>query len=138
MLGTIDQSVFGRFFLRYKDELYLLMRLLFAVIVFLLGAQKVFQLFGHEWTGSLGDYAGYVFLISAPMIALGFLTRLGAGALVVTMIIAYTSAHFLADWPHTRAGGSSSILWFCISGIIGVLGGGKYALDRVIFKRELL
>ena len=37
-----ETSLFGRYFLRYTDEFYLLFRLIFAFIVGLHGAQKAF------------------------------------------------------------------------------------------------
>ena len=38
-----DNSVFGRFLVRYTDEFYLLFRLIFAFMVFLHGAQKALR-----------------------------------------------------------------------------------------------
>ena len=84
---------------------------------------------------------------AAFMIAAGFLTRLAAGALVVQMIVAYfdvQAPHGL--WPHIfpsdggfgAHGGEVPILWFATAGIIGILGGRKYSLERKLLGRELL
>ena len=66
------------------------------------------------------------------------------------MIVAYFGIHARLSpvwpWPHlypdpggfAAHGGEVTILWFIVAGIIGVIGGGKYALDRTIFKKEML
>ena len=145
--------IFGSFFLKYKDEFYLLFRLIFAFIVILHGIQKAF-LWGFPADHPLDpwvDIAGWLEVIAALLIAFGFLTRLGAGALVVMTIVAYFMVHAGSGWPHIfpnppgdagsafgAHGGEVTILWFAIAGIIGILGAGKYALDRAIFKKEVL
>ena len=142
-------AIFGQILSRYVDELYLVFRLVFAFLVALHGAQKAFLLWGFPADhplGSLVDIAGWVEFISAFLIGLGIFTRLGAGALCVTMVVAYFRVH--ADngiWPHIfppggygENGGEVAILWFIIAGIIGVLGSRKYGIERLIFKREIL
>lgn len=155
-----DSGIFGRFLLPYKDWFWALFRVIFAILVLLHGLQKAFLLWGFpsganpNGLGALVDLAGWVELIAALLIGFGFLTRLGAGALAVTMIIAYFGVHAALSpvwpWPHlypnppdggnafVAHGGEVTILWFIIAGIIGVIGGGKIALDRVVFKREPL
>ena len=148
-------GIFGGILERYADEFWLLFRVIFAILVFLHGIQKAFLLWGFPaganpgGLGALLDIAGWVELISALLIGFGILTRLGAGAICVTMIVAYFGIHArLSDawpWPHlgyeggfAAHGGEVTILWFIVAGIIGVIGGGKYALDRTIFKKEML
>ena len=104
METTGDNSIFGRFFGRFADEFYLLFRLIFAFLVALHGAQKAFLLWGFPAVSPLGvwvDVAGWIEFIAAFLIAFGILTRLGAGALVVTMIFAYFKVHASHGlWPH--------------------------------------
>ena len=150
METTGDNSIFGRFFGRFADEFYLLFRLIFAFLVALHGAQKAFLLWGFPAVSPLGvwvDVAGWIEFIAAFLIAFGILTRLGAGALVVTMVFAYFKVHASHGlWPHiylmqggfTAHGGEVTILWFAIAGLIGVLGSRKYGLERWLFKREIL
>ena len=146
-----DTSLFGRVFLRYTDEFYLLFRLIFAFIVSLHGAQKAFQMWGFPPPGSgppgIVYVAGWIEFISALLIASGVLTRLGAGALCVTMVIAYFMMHFPngiaphifpAEGGFVATGGEVPILWFAIAGIIGIMGSRKYGLERLMFKKELL
>jgi len=154
-----DTSIFGRIFVRFTDEFYLLFRLIFAFLVFLHGAQKSFAWnFPPPGPGGPPDIvyvAGWIELISAFLIGLGVLTRLGAGALVVTMIVAYFRIHaqnpFFPQLPHIfpnppgdmgsafgAHGGEVTILWFAIAGIIGILGSRKYGLERLILKKEIL
>ena len=145
-----DNSIFGRYFLRFTDEFYLLFRLIFAFMVFLHGAQKAF-IWNFPPPGSgppdIVYVAGWLELIAAFLIGLGILTRLGAGALVVTMVVAYFMMHAPHGiWPHiypneggfAAHGGEVTILWFACAGIIGILGSRKYGIERLILKREIL
>ncbi|MCY4578792.1 MAG: DoxX family protein [Chloroflexi bacterium] len=153
-------GIFGGILEKYADEFWLVFRVVFAILVFLHGIQKAFLLWDFpaganpNGLGALVDIAGWVELISALLIGFGLLTRLGAGALCVTMLIAYFGVHMALSpvwpWPHlypnppdggnafVAHGGEVTILWFIVAGVIGVIGGGKYALDKVVFKREPL
>ena len=155
-----DTSIFGRFFVPYTDHFYLIFRLIFALLVALHGTQKAFLLWGFpaganpNGLGALVDLAGWVELISAILIGFGVLTRLGAGALVVTMIVAYFGVHGALSpvwpWPHlypnppdggnafVAHGGEVTILWFIAAGIIGIMGSRKFGVERLILKREIL
>ena len=150
-----DTSVFGRIFVRFTDEFYLLFRLIFAFIVSLHGAQKAFQMWGFPAPGGpmpgIVYVAGWIEFISALLIASGVLTRLGAGALCVTMVVAYFMMHSGGVAPHIfpnppgdmgsafgAHGGEVPILWFAIAGIIGIVGSRKYGLERLILKKEIL
>ena len=151
---TSDNGILGRLFGHFTEEFYLLFRLIFAFIVALHGAQKAFGLWGFPVPAPMPivNVAGWVEIISAILIASGFLTRLGAGALVVTMVIAYFMMHAPNGmWPHlfpnppgdagsafVAHGGEVTILWFAIAGIIGIMGSRKWGIERLIFKREIL
>ena len=156
MTGSGDSGIFGGILGKFTDEFYLLFRLIFAFLVALHGAQKAFLLWGFpaganpNGLGALVDVAGWVELIAAFLIAFGVLTRLGAGALVVTMIVAYFGVHAALSpvwpWPHlypaeggfVAHGGEVTILWFICAGIIGVLGSRKYGLERMFCGKEIL
>ena len=104
--------------------------------------------------GLLVDIAGWVELAAAIFIGFGILTRLGAGALVAMMIVAYFGVHAALSpvwpWPHlypnppdggnafVAHGGEVTILWFIIAGIIGVLGSRKWGLERHFYGKEHL
>ncbi len=140
--GDQGSPIFGQLFLRFSEEFYLLFRLILAFVAALHGAQKAFGLWGFPVPHPerpIVTVAGWVELISAFLIGLGVFTRLGAGALVVTMVIAYFMMHSPGQpWPHLKGGGEVPLLWFAMSGIIGVLGSRKWGIERMIFKRELL
>ena len=149
-------GIFGGILERYADEFWLLFRVIFAILVFLHGIQKAFLLWGFPAganPGGLGALLGHRRVGGAyisPPNRVRILTRLGAGAICVTMIVAYFGIHARLSpvwpWPHlypdpggfAAHGGEVTILWFIVAGIIGVIGGGKYALDRTIFKKEML
>ena len=146
MTDSGDNGIFGGILGKFTEEFYLLFRLIFAFLVALHGAQKAFLLWGFpadanpNGLGTLVDIAGWVELIAAFLIAFGVLTRLGAGALVVTMIVAYFGIHNVnGTWPHLPDnGGEVAVLWFAIAGLIGVLGSRKYGLERRLLGREIL
>ena len=146
-------AVLGNVLTRFTEEFYLLFRLGFAFIVGLHGFQKAFLLWGFpaganpDGLGVLVDIAAWVEVIAAFLIGLGILTRLGAGALVVMMVVAYLGVHannglrphlFPGDGGFAAHGGEVPILWFLIAGIIGVLGSRKWGIERLLLKRELL
>ena len=155
-----EPGIIGRYVQPYTDEIYLVLRLGFATLVGLHGAQKAFLLWDFpadanpNGLGTLVDIAGWVELISAFLIGLGILTRLGAGALLVTMIVAYFGVHAALSsvwpWPHlypnppdggnafVQHGGEVTILWFILAGIIGVLGSRKWGIEKRFFGKELL
>ncbi len=158
--GSQPAPMFGNIFERFTDEFYLLFRLGFAILVGLHGAQKAFLLWDFpaganpNGMGTLVDIAGWVELISAFLIGLGILTRLGAGALVVTMLVAYFQVHAALSpvwpWPHlypnppdggnafVAHGGEVTLLWLGIAALIGVLGSRKWGIERFFFGKELL
>ena len=137
-----DNGIFGRLFGPFTEEFYLVFRLIFAFLVALHGAQKAFGLWGFPGPNSpppIVNVAGWVEFIAALLIGFGFLTRLGAGALVVTMAVAYFMVHSPNQpWPHLNGGGEVPVLWFAIAGIIGIMGSRKWGIERLIFKREIL
>ena len=148
MESTTEVGVFGQVLARYFDELYLVFRLVFSFLVALHGAQKAFLLWGFPAAhplGALVDIAGWVGFICAFLIGIGIFTRLGAGALCVTMVVAYFRVHANNGiWPHIfppggygENGGEVAILWFIIAGIIGVLGSRKYGIERLVFRKEI-
>ena len=132
--GSQPAPMFGNIFERFTDEFYLLFRLGFAILVGLHGAPEGISALGlpaganPNGMGALVDLAGWVELISAFLIGLGILTRLGAGALVVTMLVAYFQVHAALSpvwpWPHlypnppdggnafVAHGGEVTLLWF--------------------------
>jgi uncharacterized membrane protein YphA (DoxX/SURF4 family) len=153
-------GIFGRILQPRTDGFYLLFRLAFAVLLGLHGAQKAFLLWDFpaganpNGMGALVDLAGWVELISAFLIGLGVLTRLGAGAMVVTMIVAYFGVHAALSpvwpWPHlypnppdggnafVAHGGEVTILFFICASIIGVLGSRRWGIERHLSNKELL
>ena len=158
--NTQGNGIFGRILQPRTDDFYLFFRVVFAFLVALHGAQKAFLLWGFpaaanpNGLGTLVDIAGWVELLAAFLIAFGVLTRLGAGALCVTMIVAYFGVHAALSsvwpWPHlypnppdggnafVQHGGEVTILFFICAGIIGVLGSRKWGIERHYFKKELL
>ena len=136
-----DSGIFGKLFFNFTDEFYLLFRLIFAFIVALNGAQKAFGLWGFPMPAPVPivNVAGWVEIISALLIGFGVLTRLGAGALVVTMVVAYFMMHAPKGvWPQQDGGGDMAILWFAVAGIIGIMGSRKWGIERLLFKKEIL
>ncbi len=138
--------------MQHKEEFYLLLRLSFALLTGMHGAQKAFLMWdfpADQELSPLVDVAGWVEAISALMIAAGLLVRLAAGAMVILLPVAYFVVHFERGlWAHhyhpeegfttLHHGGEVVMLHFLIACVILVLGGRKWSLERLIFKKELL
>ena len=65
-------------------------------------------------------------------VAIGILTRLSVIPIFIAMAVAYFIAHGKDPFDMKEL----SLLFMILSGVIFLLGGGKYSLDRLIFKRK--
>ena len=151
-------GMFGGWVHRYRDELWLLFRVTFAVVVLVHALEKGLWIAPAANPAGVGGYVvdivGAVELVSALTIGFGFVPRVGACAIIVTVLLGYVAgysqASFLSALTHLEAGsqvasaspvdelGEHSILWLIIAGAIAVIGGGRYALERKIFKDEVI
>ncbi len=130
----------------------LLLRVILGVIIFAHGAQKVMGWFGgYGLAGTVGAFKNYM-KIPAPMtyiasfteflgsifIAAGFLTRLSAIGILVTMIVAVIKVHwksgfFLSSGDPNKGNGFEFNLALAAIAIVLILtGAGQYSFDALI------
>ncbi|MXW41873.1 MAG: DoxX family protein [Acidimicrobiia bacterium] len=150
--GSPEDGYLGQFFGAHFAELYLIFRVGFAIMTLMHGLQKTFLLWGFPADQDLDpavDIAGIVELIAAFLIGFGILTRIAAGAMMVVAALAFFLIHLERGlWPHywdahhgfdtLHHGGEVVILHFLCAWVIGILGSGKWGLERRLTGKELL
>jgi putative oxidoreductase len=124
----------------------LLLRVVLGLIMAAHGAQKLFGWWGgpglrgvYGWLGSSrfrGGWAPVVALVTAEFggglaLALGFLTPIGALAIVVVMLIAVATAHWPNGFWNGSGGYEFNLLIAASATALAVFGGGRFSLDRV-------
>ena len=127
----------------------LLLRVPVGIILAAHGAQKLFGWFGGyglegtgQWMGSIGLETGYFMALLAGsgeffgglMLALGFLTRLGAALNVVAMAVALFWVHFANGLFLSNNGYEYALALLAATASLLVMGGGKLSVDKVFSK----
>lgn len=125
----------------------LIVRLLIGGLFVGHGAQKVFGLFGGPgldgttgWLGSIGFrparfwayLAGFGEFGGGTLLALGLLNPLGPLAIIGAMLIAIIKVHSPNGLWVTKGGIEYPLVLAVLSGIVGLLGSGRYALDAAL------
>lgn len=125
----------------YTDAAILILRLVFGVLFMYHGYAKIVAY--HEILPQFPDMIGigsklsFHLLIFAEFfcgffVAIGILTRLSVIPIFIAMAVAYFIAHGKDPFDMKEL----SLLFMILSGVIFLLGGGKYSLDRLIFTRK--
>ena len=127
----------------YLDMVLAILRVFVGLAIAAHGAQKVFGTFGGPgmagWTQGVSKMgfrpaplwakaAAWSELAGGVMLALGFLTGIAAGALVVDMAVAIWKTH----WPKffVQSGGMEhALLNAVVAGVFGLAGPGLYSVD---------
>ncbi|MCY4272522.1 MAG: DoxX family protein [bacterium] len=149
--GSPKDGYLGQLFGAHFAELWLLFRVGFAIMTLMHGIQKTFLLWDFPADQELDpfvDIAGYVELLAGLMIGVGLLTRLAAGAMLVVTALSYFIVHLDRGlWPHywvegqgfdtLHHGGETAIMHFLGAWAIGILGSGKWGLERRLTGKEL-
>jgi putative oxidoreductase len=120
----------------------------FATGLFLMphGAQKLFGWFGGQGIDETGTYfvtvyslpgylaliAGLVELFGGLALALGLVTRLAAGMIVVLMAVAIIEVHWASGFFWSQGGFEYPLLWALIAFSFLLRGGGRYSLDAAL------
>jgi putative oxidoreductase len=139
------------------DAVLLVLRLALAIVIFPHGAQKVLGWFGgHGFAGTMQFFTGMMHIpaflavlailaefLGSILVALGFLTRLAALAIVVNMVVAVATIHvqngFFMNWSGQQKGEGMEFFVFAIAIglVVAIAGPGKYALDARIASSSL-
>ncbi len=127
-------------------------RVVLAAVIFPHGAQKLLGWFGgYGFDGTMGFLTGQVGLpwivaltviiaesVGALALAAGFFSRIAALGIVSVMIGAVATSHlshgFFMNWSGRQGGEGFEyhLLVLALALPVVVLGGGRYALDRVL------
>ena len=129
-----------RFFHRFSECGYLVLRLGVAFLFIFHAPQKWFGWYGGPlWpVFSIRSLASLIEAVCSPLIALGLFTSYAAFFGAAEMLSAYLMVHIhilpRPGWPIENRGELALLYLFVFIYMIG-RGGGKYSLDRVIRKK---
>jgi putative oxidoreductase len=126
-----------------EDNAKLLLRLTVGVLILLHGIFKIMNpgaigfiggLFNNFYLPAFLAYAGYIGEVVAPiMLIIGYRTKLAAGLISFTLLVAIILAHLGDIFSLTGAGGwgieLQAMFMFTALAIVG-LGAGKYSIDK--------
>jgi len=129
-----------------------ILRLVLGIVFFAHGAQKMFGWFGgYGFSGTMGMFTGMMH-IPAPLaflaiaaeffgglgLILGFLTRIAAFGITVTMLVAIAIVHapvgFFMNWSGTQKGEGFEyhLVVLAITVFLMIRGAGAFSIDRAI------
>ncbi len=119
---------------KWKDQLYLVFRVLVGLMFFLHGYDKL-VVKGMAW-GSLMGIAGMVEFLAGLGILVGFFTRLSATGGAITMLVAYFKVHVGNGLSPLANGGELAALYFAAFLILMIYGNQKWSLEQSLLKKE--
>ena len=129
----------AKFRTNYTDTSYAVFRIIVGLLFAFHGAQKLFGLFTERGAAplvSLTGLAGVIEFFGGIMIAIGLFTSITSIIASVEMIFAFFMSHFtLANPIPILNRGELALLYFAAFLYIAFHGGGKWALDRVFWKK---
>jgi putative oxidoreductase len=82
--------------------------------------------------------AGVLELVGGTLIALGILTRLTSLITSIEMLSAYFMMHSSKSLIPIMNGGELALLYFASFLILIIYGSGRFGIEKLIFKKELL
>ncbi|MBI4482987.1 MAG: DoxX family protein [Acidobacteria bacterium] len=126
--------MFEKLFARYGDHAHALMRIVFGLLFWMHGAQKLFGMFGGEMPAllSLRGVAGIIEFFGGLAIALGLFTRPVAFLCSGEMAAAYFISHFPRGfWPLQNQGERAALFCFAFLMMVTV-GAKKWSLDALM------
>ena len=126
-----------RFFHRYSEVGYLILRLGVAFLFIFHAPQKWLGWYGGpQWPPfSIRSLASLIEAVASPLIALGLFTSYAAFFGAAEMVGAYLIVHIRIlsrpSWPIENRG-ELAVLYFFVFVYLMFRGGGYYSLDRVV------
>lgn len=122
------------------EHVYLVFRMLVALMFFMHGGQKLFGWFGDNGPvqlASLMGVAGLVEVIVGLAVFFGLLTRIMAFFGAGQMLVAYVFVHAGQGWNPLVNKGELALLYLVAFAVIFIKGSGKWGLEQMLMKREL-
>lgn len=122
----------------FKNGLFFVFRVLVGLLFMQHGAQKLFGLLGGQAAPlfSLMGLAGVIEFFGGLFVAVGLFTSWVALLAAVQMLVAYFMVHAKSGFFPIANKGELSLLFFVAFLALFVLGGGKFSLDKLFFKKE--
>jgi putative oxidoreductase len=126
------------------------LRLIAGIIFVAHGGQKLFAWFGGyglggtgQWMESIGLSPGYLMALMAGsaeffggiLLIIGFLTRPTALILAITMLVAIFTVHINNGLFMSDNGYEFGLSLIAITLALFIQGGGKYSIDKNVYKR---
>ena len=117
---------------RFTDALYAVFRIVFGLLFFSHGAQKVLGLFGGEKVpGGLPLVAGWIELVTGLLILIGLFTGVAAFIASGEMAVAYFMAHAPHHWWPVVNHGEAAVLYCFAFLYMAARGSGIWSVDSV-------
>jgi putative oxidoreductase len=127
-----------RFLERYTEYLYALFRIVFGLLFFSHGAQKIFGALGGQKAGApLILLAGWIELVAGLLIAVGLFAAIAAFIASGEMAVAYFVAHASGGWHPLINHGEAAVLYCFAFLYIAARGAGAWSLDGAIRRRPV-
>jgi putative oxidoreductase len=115
---------------RFTDALYALFRIVFGLMFFSHGAQKVFGWFGGEKAaGGLPVVAGWIELVTGLLILIGLFAGVAAFIASGEMAVAYFMVHAHSHWWPVVNHGEAAVLYCFAFLYIAARGSGIWSVD---------
>ena len=120
-----------RFLERFTEPLYAIFRIVFGMLFFSHGAQKVFGLGGEKAAATLPLVAGWIELITGALIVIGLFGGVAAFIASGEMAVAYFMVHAPGGfWPVINKGELAVV--YCFGFLyMAAHGGGLWSLDAM-------
>lgn len=126
----------------FRDLLYFLFRLLIGFLFLQHGGQKLFGWFGGVPMNGLMWTAGIIEFVGGACIIVGLFTRLVAFVAAAEMLAAIFIYHLPQGWnPFIFPPGNGAelpLLYLAIFIILMLRGSGKWSLEQVLWKKEIV
>jgi putative oxidoreductase len=117
---------------RFTDALYALFRIIFGLMFFSHGAQKLFGWFGGEKAaGGLPIVAGWIELVTGLLILIGLFAGVAAFIASGEMAVAYFMAHAPHHWWPVVNHGEAAVLYCFAFLYIAARGSGIWSVDAL-------
>lgn len=115
---------------RFTDELYALFRIVFGLLFFSHGGQKIFGWFGGQKApGGLPAVAGWIELVTGLLILIGLFAGVAAFIASGEMAVAYFMVHAPNHWWPVVNHGEAAVLYCFAFLYIAARGSGIWSVD---------
>src|SRR4051812_3580047 len=117
---------------RFTEALYALFRIVFGLMFFSHGAQKVLGWFGgQKMDAPLPLVAGWIELVTGLLILIGLFTRVAAFIASGEMAVAYWMVHAKTHWWPVVNHGEAAVLYCFAFLYIAARGSGIWSVDAL-------